>query len=88
VLDPSNLGLMEGALSSFISAGDMERAVPIATRIIQNLAHQPARQPRPDRARRAQGDWAALLTNLDAGQSVGPLFDGLAGPGRLSARGG
>jgi 4-diphosphocytidyl-2C-methyl-D-erythritol kinase len=78
VLDPSNLGLMEGALSSFVSAGDTDRAIPIARRIIQTAPEsQLANLVLIARAAEV-GDWESLLADLGAGQSVGPLFDGLA----------
>lgn len=90
VRDPSNPRLLDGAVSSLVNAGDLDRAVPIATRIIQNTASDQfanlvliARDAR-------NGDWEKLLENLDAGQSVGPLFDGLVrawaqvGAGRMN----
>ncbi len=90
VLDPSNLVLMEGALTSYIGAGDMARAVPVATRIIQTVpSSQLANLILLAKDAKA-GDWEALLANMDAGQSVGPLFDGLVrawalvGAGRMN----
>jgi tetratricopeptide (TPR) repeat protein len=90
LLDPSNLGLMEGALSSYISAGDMERAVPVATRIIQSSPTSQLANLVLIAKDAKDGDWEALLANLDAGQTVGPLFDGLVrawalvGAGRMN----
>jgi tetratricopeptide (TPR) repeat protein len=90
VLDPSNLALMEGALTSYIGAGDMGRAVPVATRIIQTVpSSQLANLILLAKDAKA-GEWDALLANMDAGQSVGPLFDGLVrawalvGAGRMN----
>jgi tetratricopeptide (TPR) repeat protein len=90
VRDPSNLALLEGALAAQVNAGDLDRAVPIATRIIQNApSSQLANLVLIARDAR-NGDWERLLENLDAGQSVGPLFDGLArawalvGAGRMN----
>ena len=61
-----------------MNAGDLDRAVPIASRIIQNTpSDQLANLVLIARDAR-NGDWEGLLANLDAGQSVGPLFDGLA----------
>jgi tetratricopeptide (TPR) repeat protein len=78
VRDPSNPRLLEGALSSLVNAGELDRAVPIASRIIQNTpSDQLANLVLIARDAR-NGAWDALLENLDAGQSVGPLFDGLA----------
>jgi tetratricopeptide (TPR) repeat protein len=90
VRDPSNIALMEGALSAFLAAGELERAAPIATRVIQSApSSQIANLVLISRDAR-RGEWRQLLDNLDAGQSVGPLFDGLArawalvGDGRMS----
>jgi tetratricopeptide (TPR) repeat protein len=90
VLDPSNLGLMEGAMSSFVSAGQADRAIPIATRIIQSSPSSQLANLVLVAKDAKDGDWEELLANLDAGQSVGPLFDGLArawalvGAGRMN----
>ena len=90
VLDPSNVGLMEGALSSFVSAGQTDRAFPIATRIIQTApTSQLANLVLVARSAQ-EGRWEDLLADLEAGQSVGPLFDGLVrawalvGAGRMN----
>ncbi len=78
VRDPSNPVLLEGALASQVNAGDLDRAVPIASRMIQHApSDQLANLVLIARDAR-NGDWETLLANLDAGQSVGPLFDGLA----------
>lgn len=90
VLDPSNVGLLEGALSSHVSAGDPERAVPIATRIIQTAPTSQLANLVLVAEEAQDGDWENLLAGLEAGQSVGPLFDGLArawalvGAGRMN----
>ena len=78
VLDPSNVGLMEGALSSFVAAGDTERAVPIARRIIQTAPTSQLANLVLMAEAAHEGEWEQLLADLEAGQSVGPLFDGLA----------
>jgi tetratricopeptide (TPR) repeat protein len=90
VLDPSNIGLMEGALSSFVSAGETARAIPIATRIIQSVPTSQLANLVLVAKAAGDGDWENLLADLDAGQSVGPLFDGLVrawalvGAGRMN----
>jgi tetratricopeptide (TPR) repeat protein len=78
VLDPSNLGLLEGALSSFVAAGDTPRAVPIARRIIQTAPTSQLANLVLIAEAAQDGEWEQLLADLEAGQSVGPLFDGLA----------
>jgi tetratricopeptide (TPR) repeat protein len=90
VLDPANLGLMEGAMSSFVSAGQTDRAIPVATRIIQTAPSSQLANLVLIARDAQEGDWEDLLADLDAGLSVGPLFDGLArawalvGAGRMN----
>jgi tetratricopeptide (TPR) repeat protein len=90
MLDPSNIGLMEGALSSYVAAGDMDRGVTVATRVIQTAPESQLANLVLMAKDAEAGDWDALVANLDAGQSVGPLFDGLArawalvGAGRMN----
>lgn len=90
VRDPSNVRLLEDALASYIGLGDFDRAAPIATRIIQSTpSSQLANLVLLSRDAKNE-DWEDLLDNLDAGQSVGPLFDGLVkswalvGAGRMN----
>ena len=90
VRDPSNVRLMEDALAAYLGLGDFTRAAPIATRIIQSTpSSQLANLVLLVRDAKSE-DWEDLLNNLDAGQSVGPLFDGLVeawaliGAGRMS----
>ncbi len=90
VRDPSNVRLMEDALAAYLGLGDFGRAAPIAIRIIQSTpSSQLANLVLLVRDARNE-DWEDLLENLDAGQSVGPLFDGLVrawaliGAGRMS----
>lgn len=86
--DPSNQGLIEGALISVFSLGEIEKAVPLAERLAADGAQsQPARLVLlADRARR--GDFAAILQGGASG--LGPLVDRLAaawaefGAGRMS----
>ena len=75
--DPGNLTLMEAALTSYIATGEVDRAVPIARRMLQAGANSQLANLAltADAAKREQ--WDQILADLDAGQSVGPLFDGL-----------
>ncbi len=77
VRDPSNVALLEGALSAYVALGDLDRAVPIATRLMQTTqSSQIANLVLLVRDAKLE-EWDELVANLDAGQSVGPLFDGL-----------
>ncbi|MEM9707849.1 MAG: tetratricopeptide repeat protein [Pseudomonadota bacterium] len=76
--DRANPALLESTVNAFVGLGEAERAVPVARRLqetgttsqVANLVMS------VDAAKR--GDWDALIEDIDAGQSVGPLFDGLA----------
>ncbi len=75
--DPKNPVIMENALAALLALGDIERAVPVAERLVtlgsgSQLAHMTLQQ---DAAIR--GDWPAIFDMLEAGQAVGPLVDGL-----------
>ncbi len=77
IADPSNSGLMEGAVIAHIAAGNYEAALSVARRLQQSGAKS---QPADliliaDQAKR--GDFSAMIADLDAGRSVGMLLDGL-----------
>jgi len=75
--DPGNLALMENALTAFVALGEVDRALPIARRMASTGANsQLANLVLLSDAARSE-DWQGILDGLDAGQSVGPLFDGL-----------
>ncbi len=78
VRDPRNPVLLENALSAYLGLGDVERAVPLARRM--NEVGAPSQISSMvllgDAARR--GAWDRLIEDIEAGQTVGPLFDGLA----------
>jgi len=76
--DPANLSLLENALTSHVALGQADRAVPIARRILQTGAASQIANLVMISDAAARGEWDQILTDLDAGQSVGPLYDGLA----------
>ena len=77
VQDPRNPALMESAIASFVSLGDVDRAVPVARRMIQVGAdNQIANLVLLGDAAQREA-WDAIVEDIGAGQSVGPLFDGL-----------
>lgn len=84
--DPTNTTLMEGAIIAQVGAGNLEAAVAVARRLEQQggnaqVAHLVLIA---DQVKRE--DYAALLADLAAGRSVGPLLDKLAGAwGHLGA---
>jgi tetratricopeptide (TPR) repeat protein len=77
IADPSNSGLMEGAVIAHTAAGNYEAALAVARRLQQSGAKS---QPADliliaDQAKR--GDFSAMIADLGAGRSVGMLLDGL-----------
>ncbi|RHZ97793.1 tetratricopeptide repeat protein [Cereibacter sphaeroides] len=86
--DPSNTSLIEGALISDFSLGEIEKAVPLATRLAEsgNGAQAAALVLLADRAKREE--YQAILTAEPTG--LGPLVDRLSfawaafGAGRMS----
>lgn len=89
--DPGNLELLENAATAFIGLGDLDRAVPVAQRLSQVSAgggQLAALVLIADAARNE--NWGNITADLDAGMTVGPLFDGLArswalvGEGRMT----
>ena len=85
--DPSNITLMENAVTAFIGLGDFEKAVPVARRMLQNgeASQISALVLFADAVKR--GAWDAVQADLEAGQTVGPLFDGLLGAWALAGQG-
>ena len=88
--DPSNPALLESALTAFLGLGNVERSSELGRRMVQlGFESQLAGLVMlGDQA--ASGRWETILADLEAGQSVGPLFDGLliawaqVGDGRMA----
>lgn len=85
--DPGNISLMENATTAFVGLGEVDKAVPISRRMLQaGLNGQIANLVlMGDAAKREQ--WDQIIDDLDAGQTVGPLFDGLLRAWALVGRG-
>ena len=90
IRDSRNPVLLENALTAYIGLGDLERASALARRLTEvgTNSQISALVLAGDAAKR--GSWDELLADLDAGMTVGPLFDGLLrawaelGAGRMS----
>ncbi len=88
--DPGNPQLMENAVMAYIGLGQADRAVAVARRLITTGATSQI----ANMALLADGikreNFEAVLADLEAGQTVGPLVDGLLtawaklGMGRMS----
>ncbi len=77
VQDPNNPALLESSVVAQTSLGQVDLAVPVARRLLQlgqesQIANLVLLADAADREA-----WDAILQDLEAGQSVGPLFDGL-----------
>jgi tetratricopeptide (TPR) repeat protein len=90
IRDPGNVILLENAATAFLGLGDLDRAVPVARRMLQaGASSQIAALILLGDAARGE-HWDSVLADLDAGQTVGPLFDGLlrawalVGAGRMN----
>ena len=75
--DPSNPALIEAALTAQIGLGDIDRAIPTARRLLQTGTESQVAYLALVADAAERGAWDALLQDIEAGQSVGPLFDGL-----------
>uniref|UniRef100_A4WVE6 TPR repeat-containing protein n=1 Tax=Cereibacter sphaeroides (strain ATCC 17025 / ATH 2.4.3) TaxID=349102 RepID=A4WVE6_CERS5 len=88
VADPNNQSLIEGALISDFSLGELGKAVPLATRLTEAGAGSQAAALVLLADRAGRGDYQAILTADATG--LGPLVDRLAlawaafGAGRMS----
>ncbi|MXQ09280.1 tetratricopeptide repeat protein [Alphaproteobacteria bacterium GH1-50] len=88
--DPANPALLENAMTAYLGIGNAERAVPAARRMMQTGAQSQVAGLILLGDDAKTGNWDSLLADLQAGQTVGPLFDGLiaawaeVGAGRMS----
>ena len=90
VRDPSNLSILENASTAYLGLGDLDRAAQVAERFdAANGKSQLASMILLGHSAKGE-DWDGVLDSLENGQTVGPLFDGLAeawalvGAGRMT----
>lgn len=75
--DRTNPVLLESTINAYVGLGDVTRAVPVARRLQETGAtSQVANLVMVTDAARREA-WEGLIADIDAGMSVGPLFDGL-----------
>ena len=90
VRDARNPQLLETAVTAYIALGNLERATPIARRLLETGTSSQIGAMALFGDAVSRGAWDAILADLDAGQTVGPLFDSLlrawslVGAGRMS----
>lgn len=77
IRDPNNVGLMEGAILSFVDMGNVKQAVPIARRLQASVPDsQMANMLLLANAVESDG-YETAFDLLEQGETVGPLVDGL-----------
>jgi len=90
VQDPTNTGLMENAVMAYLGLGDVGRAVAVARRMLSLGAQSQMANMVLMADQLKRENFEAAIADLDAGQNVGPLVDGLLkawaqlGLGRMS----
>ncbi|MDU8943671.1 tetratricopeptide repeat protein [Ovoidimarina sediminis] len=77
VTDSSNPALVEAAMTSYLSLGDLDRAIPLARRLVETETENQIANLVLMADRTEQGDWPGILDALEGEASVGPLYDGL-----------
>ena len=88
--DSANPELLENGLTAFLGMGDIDRASELGRRMIQLGQNSQIAGLVVLGDRAADENWDVILADLAAGQTVGPLFDGLlaawaeVGAGRMS----
>ncbi|WP_108484850.1 tetratricopeptide repeat protein [Oceaniglobus ichthyenteri] len=75
--DPGNPQIMELANTAYLGLGDVDRAVVIARQMIATGDESQIANLVLLGDAAANGKWGNIIADLDAGQTVGPLFDGL-----------
>ena len=90
IQDPTNSTLMENAIMAYLGLGDVDRAVAVSRRLISVGATSQVANMALLADQFKRENFADAETDLEAGQSVGPLVDGLLkawaqlGMGRMS----
>jgi tetratricopeptide (TPR) repeat protein len=75
--DTSNVELMESAVLSLLSLGDIEKALPIARRLHENSANSQVARMVLTAHLAAEGEFDALLEQEGEPTGIGPWVDGL-----------
>ncbi|WP_261192626.1 tetratricopeptide repeat protein [Pseudoruegeria sp. SHC-113] len=76
--DPGNPALMENALTSFVGLGDLDRAVPVARKMVADGINSQTAHMVLLTDQFLTGEYTAAVADLQSGRSVGQLVDGLA----------
>lgn len=85
--DPGNPMLLENAVLSFLSLGDLDRALPIAQRMEADGLQSQAASMVLTAAEVLAGDFDSILTRMAEERGMGPLVDGLTIPWAYMGKG-
>ncbi len=77
--DPDNLVLLDSAVGALLATGEVEKALPIAQRMIEADMRSQVAQMVVLGDAVAKGDFDTVLAMIEAEEAVGPLADGLIG---------
>lgn len=75
--DPSNPVLLESAVLSYLSMGQLETALPVARKVVNDGLESQLANMVVAAGQVKQGDYAALLETLEGEKGIGHLVDGL-----------
>ncbi|MEM0949764.1 MAG: tetratricopeptide repeat protein [Pseudomonadota bacterium] len=78
VRDRGNIAIIESAMASYLSLGDLDRALPLARRLSEESADNQLAHLVMLADLALRSEWQALIDAIDGGMSVSPLYDGLA----------
>ncbi|MEJ6403087.1 tetratricopeptide repeat protein [Yoonia sp. 2307UL14-13] len=76
--DPTNGYLLENAMTSFFALGQVERAIPVAHRIVEHGYQSQMAHLLLNIEAAESGNWSQIFAALEQGRSVAPLIDGLS----------
>ncbi|SHI96239.1 Tetratricopeptide repeat-containing protein [Shimia gijangensis] len=75
--DPSNPVILESAVLSYLSLGQLDTALPVARKIVNDGLKSQLANMVVSAGQIKQGDYVDLLKALEEGEVIGPLVDGL-----------
>lgn len=75
--DPNNPGLIESAMVSYMGLGEFDAAAPLAAQLADMGVPSTTAHLVNAVSASQDEDWAAIFAQLEAGQSISPLVDGL-----------
>lgn len=78
IADPGNAYMLENAMTSLISLGQFETALPIAQAMVDRGLSNPLANLAISVGDVKSGNWRGIFDALEQGRNIGPLVDGLS----------